>query len=368
MSSPIRILIADDSAVVRRLLTEVLSAETDMEVIGAAKNGQLAVVQCADLKPDVVLLDVEMPVMDGLTALRQLRQSDRWLPVIMFSSLTVSGAKATLEALSCGASDYVPKPSGTGHILRAVQYVKDELVPRVRHWGQRIRTVKESPIRIRKDSPIVTVPSSAKRPPTAVVAIGSSTGGPNALADILSQLPPGLGVPILVAQHMPAVFTQMLAQRLDRRCHLSVREATDGCVVSPGNILIAPGDQHMEVVSNAGAAKISLNHNPPENSCRPSVDVLFRSVAKTYGERALAIVLTGMGKDGLEGCRILQQVGAHVVVQDEDSSVVWGMPRAVAEAGLANRVRPLGDIATEITMSAGCSSHSDRCTTGVAGR
>lgn len=352
MLNPFRILLADDSAVVRRLLSQTLSKHADLQVVGTARNGLEAVKQVSETAPEVVILDVEMPVMDGLTALKHIRQKNRWLPVVMFSSLTVSGARTTLDALSIGANDYVAKPSSSGQGHRAMEYVENELLPRLRYWGQKVRTVKASPVRMSRADH--TVHASEKRPRhhVEIVAIGASTGGPNALSEILRRLPPNLNVPVLIVQHMPAVFTQLLAERLNQQCPLDVREARDGDSVRPGRVLIAPGDYHMTVCGDNGKRTVSLNRAALENSCRPSVDVLFRSIAELYREKSMAVILTGMGQDGAKGCEWLHRAGAYIVVQDEETSVVWGMPQVVAKAGFASRIRPLSEISNEIAMSA----------------
>ncbi|MCA9062347.1 MAG: chemotaxis response regulator protein-glutamate methylesterase [Planctomycetaceae bacterium] len=379
MASTIRVLMADDSSAVRRLVSETLASEHDIEVVGAARDGREAVTMFETNHPDVVLLDVEMPVMDGIAAVRQIRRTDRKTPILMFSSLTVRGGEATLDALSSGANDYVAKPTGASHVQQAVAYIKTELIPKIRMWGAKSVANRGPAIRItRTTTPAASTPStaaagitapamgrlsvpgpqpsssgsaSARRTPAGpveIIAIGSSTGGPNALADVIGKLPPGLNVPIVIVQHMPALFTRLLAERLDRLCPMRVREAEKGAVVHPGEIWLAPGDFHMVLKRVRNEVQIDLNQGPPENSCRPAVDVLFRSVADVYGGRSMAVVLTGMGKDGTEGARVMKDKGSYVVAQDEASSVVWGMPRAVAEAGLADRVVPLHEITTEI--------------------
>lgn len=372
MSASIRVLLADDSAVVRRLLKETFSSHPDIEVVATAPNGQIMLSQIDSARPDVVVLDVEMPVMDGITALKILRAKDRFLPVVMFSAKTVSGARATLDALSLGASDYVSKPTGTGHVQAAIQYVNDNLVPLIRQWGGRSNRARNNPIKLESKPKHVNPEPEAdekmdgKRTSASVVAIGASTGGPNALATVLSGLPARLAVPVLIVQHMPAVFTAMLAERLDKSCPLRVREAHDGAVLEAGDVWIAPGDFHMTVCERDGQVVLKTSQAAAENSCRPSVDVLFRSVVDVYGERTLGVILTGMGKDGFAGCRRISQAGGYVVAQDEESSVVWGMPRVVAEAGVANRVRPLSRIAVDITTGVSVAGSMPTLTAGAA--
>lgn len=341
----IRVLVVDDSALVRRLVTTALGGASDIEVAGVARDGLEAVRMVDELRPDVVTLDIEMPNLDGLGALSRIREKHARLPVIMFSTLTERGATATLDALSRGASDYVTKPSNTGQIADGIAAVRDQLVPRIRALAglRKLTPGAGGPIVRRQRAAQATPPG-----PVSALLIGCSTGGPDALARLLPRLPGDLGVPVLVVQHMPPVFTAMLAQRLDKVSQLAVREAAEGDEVRPGEVLIAPGDFHLRVRRTAGAVRVTLDQGPQENFCRPAVDVLFRSALEAYGGSALASVLTGMGQDGLAGARQLAAAGARILVQDEDSSVVWGMPGAVAAAGLADDVLPLEGLADRI--------------------
>jgi len=335
----IRVLVVDDSALIRRLIATALSEATDIEIVGTARDGLEAVDMVEELSPDVVTLDIEMPRLDGLGALVRIRERHRRLPVIMFSTLTERGATATLEALSRGASDYVTKPSNTGSVAEGLASVRDQLVPRIRALAG---------VRMLTPRPVPALPATPPAKPAAgspqVLVIGSSTGGPDALATLLGQLPADLRVPVVVVQHMPAVFTTMLAQRLDRSTPFAVREAADGDALRAGEVLIAPGDFHVRLESGPAGGRVRLDQGPAENFCRPAVDVLFRSAAEAYGGRVLAAVLTGMGQDGLIGVRALTARGARVIVQDEATSVVWGMPGAVALAGLADEVVPLPEL------------------------
>ncbi len=338
-----RVLIVDDSVVIRRLLTDLLAGDPGLEVAGVAANGHIALAKLRQVNPDVVIMDVEMPEMNGLETLAALRRDYPRLPVIMFSSLSERGAAHTLEALALGATDYITKPANVGGLRTATDRVREELIPRIKALHRPAGLPAAVPA-----APGVTVPRITMGEPADVVAIGVSTGGPNALADLLPRLPEDLPAAVLVVQHMPPLFTKFLADRLAGQCALKVREGTPGEKIEPGTIWIAPGDWHMTVERSGTSTLLRTHRGPQENSCRPAVDVLFRSVAATYGSRALALVLTGMGQDGLRGAREIRDQGGHVLVQDEATSVVWGMPGYVANAGLADRVLPLDQIAQEV--------------------
>ncbi|MFS3128381.1 protein-glutamate methylesterase/protein-glutamine glutaminase [Nocardioides sp. Bht2] len=347
--TPIRVLVVDDSVVIRKLVSDLLSADPDIEVVGTAVNGRAALQKAATLKPDLITMDIEMPELDGIEAVRQLRASGSRIPVIMFSTLTERGATATLDALAAGASDYVPKPANVGSVGRSIEQVRESLIPRIKSLvpgsPSRLRPVGVTPVA----KPQVVRRAAAPRPAGGcrLVAIGSSTGGPEALSKLLGQLPL-LSVPVAVVQHMPPIFTLQFARRLDRLYGVEVSEATDGQVLRPGTVCIAPGDHHLEVRREAGQLVARLHQQPPENFCRPAVDVLFRSAATALGGSVLGVVLTGMGSDGCRGARDIVDRGGSLIVQDEASSVVWGMPGAVAGAGLAEEILPLGELATEI--------------------
>ena len=342
-----RVLIVDDAVVVRKTLCDAIGRDAALEVVGTASNGRFALAKFQTLKPDIILLDIEMPEMDGLETVRQLRKIDAHVPIIMFSTLTERGASSTLEALSLGATDYVTKPSNQ-NMAETLEAVSRDLIPRIRALCHITDTETESipkpVIAVRRGKPRLLLP-------VQVVAIGVSTGGPDALARVLPSLGADFPVPVVIAQHMPPIFTSLLAARLSAKCAIPVRECSSGECLVPGRAVIAPGDFHMVVQQHDGAVRVAVHQGARENFCRPSVDVLFRSVASVYGGRALAVVLTGMGQDGLQGCQMLHSQGAEIYVQDEASSVVWGMPGFVAKAGIADRILPIDRIGPEIVRA-----------------
>jgi len=372
-----RILIVDDSVVMRSLLRTVVTTDARLEVVGSAADGASALTEIESARPDLVLLDVEMPVMDGLATLRELRTRGHNMPVIMCSSLTQRGARVTIEALASGASDYVAKPAGQSGREAAVQALARDLLPKIRALAGSGQVSRPSQPVLAPFVPGVSrsslpVPAFKPQPfssiPT-VLLIGVSTGGPAALDRILPTLPASFPLPVLIVQHMPEVFTRLLAERLNGRCSLRVREAEEGDAVRSGHILIARGNWHLEVRAPARAAKplaphaiptLHLNQGPPENHCRPAVDVLFRSAVEVYGSAVLGVVLTGMGSDGLIGCRMIREAGGSVLAQDQPTSTVWGMPGAVANAGLAHKVLPLDLIGPEICRIAARTSTEAR--------
>jgi two-component system, chemotaxis family, protein-glutamate methylesterase/glutaminase len=338
---PLRILIVDDSAVIRKVLGNLLASDPEIVVAGTAGNGIQALARIPDVKPDVITLDIEMPGMDGLETLVEIRKLYPKLPVIMFSTLTERGATATLDALARGASDYVTKPSHSGGPETSRERVQEELIRKIK-----------SLCRLRVPQPphpavLLRVP---QRPPARIdmVAIGTSTGGPNALTALLPQLPADFPVPIVIVQHMPPLFTRLLAERLNALARLNVQEGKEGQKLQRGQVWIAPGDHHMTVARKGPEFVLGINQDPHENSCRPAVDVLFRSAAQTCGANVLAVVLTGMGSDGTHGSAAIREAGGEVIAQDEASSVVWGMPGSVVAAGLADGVYSLAGMAPEL--------------------
>lgn len=348
--SRIRVLVVDDSPIMRKLITQALSADREIQVVGTASNGKEALEKAPRLRPDVITLDIEMPVMDGLTALERLRRVYPKARVIMFSSLTEKGAKETIKALSLGAFDFVTKPS-TRSLTESIKKIREELIPKIKSAAPRAPAVARRPAVAPRPAPTPRPSAPTRRVSTLslpgrfeVVAIGVSTGGPKALGEIIPKLPGNFPAPILIVQHMPPIFTTQLAERLDQLSALKVVEAQEGMPLAPGKVFIAPGDYHMEVRERGPARVVHLHKGPPENSCRPAVDVLFRSVAKVFGRKSVGIVLTGMGQDGLAGAKIMKEKGALIVAQDEATCVVYGMPRAIVEAGLADYVLPLPEI------------------------
>jgi two-component system chemotaxis response regulator CheB len=340
----VRILVVDDSVVVRRLVARVLGEDPAFEVVGTAPNGRIALAKMEQLAPDLVTLDIEMPEMDGLTALARMRKEHPAVKVIMFSVLTERGALHTLDALSLGAVDYVTKPSRKAGPEEALRSIRGKLVPRIHAIC--------CPDEMGCGSAAAEQRHGATPEAPAVVAIAASTGGPDAVPRLLQGLPRDFGLPILIVQHMPALFTRLFARRLDAQVPLPVVEAGHGASLDRGGVWIAPGGTHMVVESGPGGLGLATREAPAELSCRPSANVLFRSVARHYGPGALAVVLTGMGRDGLEGCREIRRAGGRVLAQDKASSVVWGMPGYVVEAGLTDCALKPEDLAREIVQLA----------------
>ena len=353
MSKPpdaIRVLIVDDSAVIRGALGRIVDEQPDMLVATTAPNGRVALDALKHAKVDVVLLDIEMPEMDGLTALPLILSGFPSTRVIMASSLTQRGAEVTMQALSMGAADFIAKPAAkTGSATLAA--ISLEIASKVRAVGRAARgrtdvrpSVPRAPMPVRTELLASRTAVAVPR----IVAIASSTGGPNALATVLGALPKSFPLPILITQHMPAVFTLLLAQRLERDTGRTCVEAKDGDVIRANVTYIAPGGFHMIVQTNEGVPYVRLTETEPENYCRPSADPMFRSIAAIYGASMITAVLTGMGEDGMRGCREVKAHGGRIVAQDEATSVVWGMPGAVVNAGLAQAVAPLDEIGPTI--------------------
>jgi two-component system chemotaxis response regulator CheB len=342
-SVKIRVMLVDDSSVVRRVLTRTLAEVADIEVVGSAGDGVEGLEMIERLSPDVVLLDVDMPRMDGLETLRELRLRKSPIPVVMFSSRTERGAKTTTEALLLGAKDFVFKPGGAKmqDLTAGAKTILDEVVPRIRSLAP--RSISATGRKLTADAKPLTTRVD-------LVVIAASTGGPVAIAEMMSSetFRSSLYAPIVIAQHMPEGFTKHLAGRLSQDTGLDIAEAVEGERLIPGLIRIAPGGRHTVIRRGAKGLQTLLNDDPPVNSCRPAADVLFLSAAESSGDHVLAVVLTGMGRDGTDGCRRLREAGCRVIVQDEASSVVWGMPGSVAKAGLADRIVKIEDMGAEI--------------------
>ena len=372
----IRVLIVDDSAVMRRIIMTSLMKHPEIEVVGTAANGLLAIESIKRSNPDIVTLDVEMPEMDGITALREIRKIYPSLPIIMFSSLTQRGAVATMDALTYGASDYVGKPQASEDPADAYRVLEESLIPKIKALCRRDNGDAKKGISIKErgavrrealsmpvPEKITSLPAAQAASPTSTkvarpegrplypvdaVCIGVSTGGPAALMKVFELWRTPLTVPIFIVQHMPPKFTTLLAARLTDVGVMPVQEPYDGQEAIAGHAYLAPGGYHLELRRKGAKVFMYLNEDPPENSCRPAVDVLFRSAAKVYGQSLLAVVLTGMGYDGLRGAEDIVRSNGVVLAQDEETSVIWGMPGSIAQADLAEKVLPLEAIPDEI--------------------
>jgi two-component system chemotaxis response regulator CheB len=355
MTTPVtktRVLLVDDSAIVRKVVSEGLIASGTMDVVGTAPNGKVALEKLEFLAPDIVLLDLEMPVLGGIETLKALRKRFKSLPVVVFSTITERGAQATLDALSAGANDYMCKPSGPGNLQASVNMIRDVLAPKLRALALRAqlgRGASPAPAKVQAPPPpLSALPSSA---PIDAIAIGCSVGGPQALDVLIPALPKDLGVPVFIVQHMPAIFTTALASRLAGSSQVRVVEATDGMAIAPGTVYLAAGEHHLLVTRSGPSLVLTLDRGPAENGCRPAVDPLFRSAAAIYGSRLLSLVLTGMGMDGTLGAADVRRAGGRVWAQDEASSAIWGMAGSVVRAGLAEKVCRLSSLASEIARA-----------------
>lgn len=350
-----RVLIVDDSAVIRRLLADQISTDAELEVVGHASNGRIALQRVEQLSPDAVVLDVEMPELGGLATLAQLRRTRPKLPVIMFSALTEPAAAATVDALLLGANDYVTKPTASEGIHR----IREELIPKIkaacgRGGAALLATPSPGPgtalrkAGLREGPAALPAGDDGPAPRPDILLVGASTGGPNALTTFFLRLPAEFPVPIALVQHMPPMFTGILAERLTQASKIRVCEAVDGMALEAGRAYVAPGDFHKRLRRAGMRVCARLDREPLENACRPAVDALFRSAAEVYGRHILAVVMTGMGQDGLRGSRAVREAGGRILAQDEATSVVWGMPGAVAREGLADRVLPLDILGLEV--------------------
>ncbi|MTI44935.1 two-component system chemotaxis response regulator CheB [Roseibium hamelinense] len=379
---PLKVMVVDDAVVIRGLLTRWLGEDKAIDVVGSHRNGKLAVDDIEKSNPDVVVLDIEMPEMDGMTALPLMLAKKRDLVVIMASTLTRRNAEISLKAMSLGAADYVPKPESTSEVTTSIDF-RRELIDKVKALGARARRMKGPARTMRAETragrisapaarapdpkqintrdafrgapaPVApsagrftTKPYSSARP--RVLAIGSSTGGPQALQEVMKQVGTAMNdVPVLITQHMPPTFTSILAEHVGKAALRPSKEGEDGEVLRPGHIYVAPGGKHMVIEKDAGAVKIRLNDGPPVNFCKPAVDPLFDSVAKVFGSASLAVILTGMGHDGANGIGTIASGGGSIITQDEATSVVWGMPGAAAATGLCSDILPLADIGPKL--------------------
>lgn len=342
----IRVLVVDDSAFMRKAITAMLQEDPEIKVIATARDGVEAVELAEKLKPDIVTLDVEMPRMDGITALKEIMQKCP-VPVIMLSSLTTDGAKVTLEALELGAVDFIPK--NLAELSVNIVKIKGILLEKIKTIARK-GIVRKRPLRQTVEVPrmeILKTRITGERK-VGIVSIGTSTGGPKALQEIIPKLPKDFPTPVVIAQHMPPNFTKPFAERLDQLSQLSVKEAEEGEPLKPGIVYIAPGRGHMKINRRGIETYVTISEDREEFIYRPSVDVLMSTVAECYPGRTLGVILTGMGSDGAKGCRKIKETGGRVFAQSEDTCVVYGMPRAVVEAGLADKVVPLEEMAGEI--------------------
>lgn len=367
MFKKIKILVVDDTIVYRKAVSDVLAEIPNVEVVGVAHNGQIAMSKIRTLKPDLLTLDIEMPEMNGIEVLQQIQDQKLNVSCIMISTLTTEGGEMTMRALELGAVDFILKPATT-NIASSKEMLRKLLTPLIKEF-QKGQIRSRPPLRPSPQKPAIvsqrqTLASSALQSRIApgkaaihpasgkseIIAIGISTGGPNALGRMLPMLPKNIGVPILIVQHMPALFTKSLADSLNKKCTLSVKEAEDGEALKPNMIYIAPGGKQMKLVAAANGVDrlVKITDDPPENSCKPSADYLFRSIADYYVGRTTAVIMTGMGSDGTKGLMTLKKKGAFIIAQNRETCVVYGMPKAPAEMGLTNVVAPLDSIADEI--------------------
>ena len=347
----ISVLVVDDSALMRNVVSKFFDEAPDIQVVATAHNGVFALKKIERYHPDIITLDLEMPEMDGISFLKERKKQGIDIPVIILSTLAQRGARITMEAIALGASDFIQKPSGS--ISQDIYTTKNQLIQLVRIYAKkkasfithiRPKASQDEILPMRRQ----IKPITRKAGPIDIVAIGISTGGPNALRKIFPYLDADLRAPILVVQHMPKGFTEEFAKSLNETCPLTVREAKNGDVLKQGRILIAPGDQHMQVISKKLANIIQLSQKPPVNGHRPSVDVLFSSIASIYGRRCVALIMTGMGKDGAQNIGLIYRAGGITIAQDESTSVVFGMPRVAIELGVIQHIIPLQNMAETI--------------------
>lgn len=356
-------MLVDDSSVIRGLLSRWLSADPSIEIVASVGNGQVALNSIERTDPEIVVLDIEMPVMDGLTALPLILKAKPNVQVLMSSTLTVKNAEVSIKAMSLGAADYIPKPTTNREVIRSqsfqaeiVEKVKNLAAAKRKQLGFRpfkedkanVTKVERQPAKPVASTPkkLVTIKSSMTMP--KIIGVGSSTGGPQALLKFLNGLKDNLTLPVVITQHMPSAFTKILAGHLSKATGLDCMEAEDKTLLQNGKVYIAPGDYHMVIENKGGSRYLRLNQDPPENFCRPAVDPMFRSISDEYGSGALCVILTGMGQDGLQGSRQVVENGGTIVAQDQKTSVVWGMPGAVSEAGICHAILPIDEIGSKV--------------------
>ncbi len=359
--NPLRVLVVDDTIFYRKIVSEILSELPDVDVVGTANNGKIAISRITSLNPDLLILDIEMPGMNGLEVLQSIQEHSLDVGAIVLSTLTPKGGEITVNALELGAFDFILKPD-SGSMEENRKDIKDSLFPMLKAFTRRqeIRRILRGKSGLTgeasgqgKKSVVQRMGIIAGRamPKSQVVGIGISTGGPKALSEVMPEFPANIDVPILIVQHMPAVFTQALAKSLDSKSALKVKEAADGEAVRPNIVFIAPGGKQMKVVAGADAKSriIRITDDPPENHCKPSIDYLFRSLARHYVGRATGVIMTGMGTDGIQGVKLMKQLGSTIIAQDEMSSVVFGMPKEAIDARIVDVIAPLDQISAEIT-------------------
>ncbi len=351
---PVRVLVVDDSSFFRRQIVKIIEEEALFKVVGVAADGKEAVEKTLSLKPDVITMDIEMPVMNGIAATREIMQCCP-TPILMFSSLTYDGAKSTLDALEAGAVDFLPKRFED--IANSTQEAKALLRKRLQLISRRKKNLDHSNIHSAEKMPIFSRTQGEsqnnfkKKCKPSILLVGTSTGGPVALQQVLAQLPADFPLPILLVQHMPGTFTPAFAKRLDQFCNITVTEAIDGDIPKPAHAYLAPGGSQMRVMNRSGLVTLQVAESAPDETYKPSVDITFNSAANIYGGNVLAVILTGMGSDGLEGSRALKEQGASIWAQDEATSVIYGMPAAIVDAGLADEILAISTIGARITRA-----------------
>jgi two-component system chemotaxis response regulator CheB len=352
----IKVLVVDDSALMRSLIGKIIDSQDDMVVVGKAMNGAFALQKIPILKPDIIILDIEMPEMNGIEFLKEKNKKQLKIPVVVLSSIARKGAKVTFEALSSGASDFITKP--TGEVSSNISNVASQLCSLIRAYTghknidarqtEENETTQAKPVEIRQKDETLKYPDTS-RGVIEIIAIGISTGGPNALRFFLSKIKKDFRVPIVIVQHMPEGFTAEFAKSLGRACPLDVKEAEEGDLILPGRVFIAPGNRHIKIEKKPLGTMISLNEEKAVNGHRPSAGVLFNTVAQNYGNRAMGVIMTGMGKDGAAEIGEIYKAGGYTIAQDEESSIVFGMPRVAIENGFIRKVLPLDEMADFIT-------------------